>query len=154
MFLTDDVFKSVISSTPLISIDLIVENENQQILVGYRNNRPAKGYWFVPGGRVQKGESLDLAFSRLTEVELGFKQERTDASFMGVYEHFYDDYAYGAEQSTHYVVLGYKLRANVDIFDLPKEQHNQYKWLNKDEILNQNDVHLHTKWYLDPNLKL
>jgi colanic acid biosynthesis protein WcaH len=45
-----ETFKTVIASTPLISIDLIVRNNQQQILLGKRLNKPAQGYWFVPGG--------------------------------------------------------------------------------------------------------
>lgn len=50
-------FETVVASAPLISIDLLVENEQGQYLLGLRKNRPAQGYWFVPGGRVQKNES-------------------------------------------------------------------------------------------------
>ncbi|WP_156484218.1 NUDIX domain-containing protein, partial [Kluyvera intermedia] len=71
MFLSQQAFATVVESTPLISIDLIVENEQGEILLGKRTNRPAQGYWFVPGGRVQKDESLADAFARLTEAELG-----------------------------------------------------------------------------------
>jgi colanic acid biosynthesis protein WcaH len=54
MFLRPEDFATVVRSTPLISIDLIVENESGEFLLGKRTNRPAQGYWFVPGGRVQK----------------------------------------------------------------------------------------------------
>ena len=76
-FLEKSVFTTVINSTPLVSIDLLIENTDGKILLGYRNNRPAKGYWFVPGGRIQKGESMDDAFQRLTQSEIGevFKRE-------------------------------------------------------------------------------
>ena len=79
-FLEKSVFTTVIDSTPLVSIDLLIENTDGKILLGYRNNRPAKGYWFVPGGRIQKGESMDDAFQRLTQSEIGevFKRENDD----------------------------------------------------------------------------
>ncbi len=47
-------FKTVINSTPLISVDLVIKNNEGQILLGKRTNRPAKGFWFVPGGWVLK----------------------------------------------------------------------------------------------------
>ncbi|WP_259346526.1 NUDIX domain-containing protein [Vibrio rotiferianus] len=52
-------------STPLVSIDLVIENAQGQTLLWLHNNRPAQGFWFVPGGRVLKGESLKDAFLRL-----------------------------------------------------------------------------------------
>ena len=57
-----DTFKTVIKSTPLISLDLIVKNSEDKILLGKRLNRPAKNYCFVPGSRVLKDESLIIAF--------------------------------------------------------------------------------------------
>ncbi|VEB85871.1 GDP-mannose mannosyl hydrolase) [Citrobacter koseri] len=71
MFLRQEDFATVVRSTPLISIDLIVENERGEFLLGKRTNRPAQGYWFVPGGRVQKDETLEKAFERLTQAETG-----------------------------------------------------------------------------------
>ena len=56
MFLDEGTFKSVIENAPLVSIDLVVKNSLGQYLFGYRTNRPAKGFWFVPGGRIHKGE--------------------------------------------------------------------------------------------------
>ena len=56
MLLDKDTFSTVIQNTPLISIDLIVENKKGQILLGKRVNEPALGYWFVPGGRIFKDE--------------------------------------------------------------------------------------------------
>ncbi|EBV2538175.1 GDP-mannose mannosyl hydrolase, partial [Salmonella enterica] len=52
MFLRQEDFAAVVRTTPLISLDFIVENGQGEILLGQRLNRPAQGYWFVPGGRV------------------------------------------------------------------------------------------------------
>ena len=69
--LPPDLFKRVVELTPLVSIDLVVRDESGRMLVGLRANRPAQGYWFVPGGRVGKNETLREAFDRLTGAELG-----------------------------------------------------------------------------------
>lgn len=70
MFLDQTTFSTIIACTPLVSIDLVVTNANGQVLLGQRLNRPAKNYWFVPGGRILKNESLAQAFKRLTRDEL------------------------------------------------------------------------------------
>jgi colanic acid biosynthesis protein WcaH len=147
-FLEKQTFTTIIESTPLVSIDLLVENKQGQVLLGYRNNRPAKDYWFVPGGRILKGEHMDSAFRRLTSVELGSVFERQQAEFLGPYEHFYDDSVFGEGVTTHYVVLGYKLVCDIDISRLPSVQHNQYKWFDKPSMLANDKVHQHSKWYL------
>lgn len=71
-------------STPLISIDLIVENERGEFLLGKRTNRPAQGFWFVPGERVQKDETLSDAFERLTLAELACSCRWQRASLRGL----------------------------------------------------------------------
>jgi len=148
-FLEKQTFSTVIDSTPLVSIDLLVENTEGQVLLGYRNNRPAKGYWFVPGGRILKDESMDSAFKRLTLAELGVVLERHQAEFLGPYEHFYCDYVFGEGVTTHYVVLGYKIVCDLDISALPSVQHNDYQWFTKSEMLASDTVHKHSKWYIE-----
>lgn len=131
MWLPDETFKSVIQNTPLISIDLIVRNEQGDVLLGKRVNAPAKGYWFVPGGRVRKNETLDDAFVRLVKEELGIESgvTRADAKFVGVFEHFYDDCVFGDDVNTHYIVLGYEiLKIEKLIKNEILAQHNVWCW--------------------------
>lgn len=161
MKLAADTFATVVASTPLVSIDLLVRNNAGQILLGERLNRPAQGYWFVPGGRILKDESMADAFRRLTRVELGIALEIGEARFLGPYEHFYNDNVFSDEPgkafSTHYVVLGYEVTLDLpaDTFPahLPKEQHGNYRWLTDAEMLADPQVHLHSRWYLDKNLE-
>jgi len=146
-FLAPDKFRLVLDSTPLVSIDLIVKNPDGRVLLGKRLNKPAKGFWFVLGGRVLKNERLDIAFARLTEIELGVKVDIFSARYLGLYEHFYDDSAVSDVISTHYVVNAFVIELNESVPTLPLDQHSDYRWLSEIEILNTNDVHDHTKWY-------
>ena len=150
MWLPDETFKSIIQHTPLISIDLIVRNEQGHVLLGKRVNAPAKGYWFVPGGRVRKNETLDDAFVRLVREELGIESgiTRADAKFLGVYEHFYDDNVFDGEVETHYIVIAYILNLNFDVyFGLNDFQHICYKYFGK--YLGEEKIHKYTGYYLD-----
>ncbi|WP_432459138.1 GDP-mannose mannosyl hydrolase [Agarivorans sp. QJM3NY_25] len=140
-----ETFKTVIQSTPLVSIDLIVRNASGQILLGKRNNRPAKGYWFVPGGRVLKDEPLDTAFPRLMRQELGL--DNATSSFKGVYQHFYDDNFSSDDFTTHYVVLAYEIVVHGSLSGLPDEQHCEYHWFDEADLLSNELVHRHTQWY-------
>lgn len=144
-----EIFKTVISSTPLISIDLIVTNKEGDVLLGMRTNRPAKGYWFVPGGRIQKDESMASAFKRLTLNELGKEFDIAQAKLMGPFEHFYRDNVTSDDFSTHYIALGYRLVVDDTQLVLPTEQHSQYTWMSINELLEHRDVHTHTRWYFE-----
>ena len=150
-FLEETVFSQVVASTPLISIDLILKSPDNLILLGERLNKPAQGFWFVPGGRVYKNESLDNAFVRITETELGSSFSRPNSQFLGVYEHFYNDSQFGAhlsDSSTHYVVLAYVINvSSTASINPPNDQHGQYAWWRLDDIDNSTSVHRHTKDY-------
>ena len=140
-------FQQIVAATPLISLDLIVRNGQGQVLLGRRLNRPAQGYWFVPGGRVRKDERLDAAFLRLTQEELGLAASRDSARLLGPYEHFYADNFSGTEFTTHYVVLGYELAWQGQQDALPISQHDQYRWFEVADLLQAPSVHQHTKDY-------
>ncbi len=151
-WLDEETFKCVVEHTPLVSIDLIVENKNGEILLGRRKNRPARNFLFVPGGRILKGETISEAFKRITFSELGKEILISSAKFMGIYEHFYDDSFFGSDITTHYVVLAYKL-VNVANLNLPKLQHTEYLWLSTENILDREDVHPYTKAYFVGEIK-
>ncbi len=149
--LEQSVFSQVVASTPLISIDLILKSAVNEVLLGKRINKPAQGFWFVPGGRVFKNETLDDAFIRISHDELGFAFNKSDAHFLGVYEHFYDDSQFGelqSDRSTHYVVIAYLINISIkNEISPPKDQHNQYAWWSLTNIENSRDVHRFTKDY-------
>ncbi|MBI6554754.1 MAG: GDP-mannose mannosyl hydrolase [Rhodanobacter sp.] len=151
MWLDLPTFNTVVMSTPLVAIDLIVRKPNGDTLLGLRINRPAYGFWFVPGGRIQKNETLDDAFRRLTHEELGHTFERADAQLLGVFEHFYDDSVFanaGNGPDTHYVVLGYCLTlAENQVLEPPTEQHRHYRWWPLDELRYSPRVHENTRAY-------
>lgn len=129
-----EIFKTVIESTPLISIDLVVRNELGQILLGKR---------------VLKDESFDIVFKRLIKVELGLTE--LSSSFKGVYQHFYDDNFSEEQFTTHYVVLAYEIKFNGELSSLLVEQHSDYECFFESELLNHEKVHVHSKWYFQKN---
>lgn len=155
MWLSDETFRTVVAATPLVSIDLVVENSRGEVLLGERLNRPAQGFWFVPGGRILKNETLDAAFRRLTQAELGQVFERRQAALLGVYEHFYRDSVFGEADlanpgdapDTHYVVLAYRLRISDSTLTPPEAQHRRYRWLRPADMRESAAVHENTRAY-------
>jgi len=151
MWLDSPTFKTVVSSTPLVAIDLVLMNASGEVLLGLRVNRPAYGFWFVPGGRIRKNETLDEAFRRITRDELGRSFERSNARLLGVFEHFHQDSVFanvGAGPDTHYVVLSYRLTlADDDTLQPPPGQHQHYRWWPLAELRFSTRVHENTRAY-------
>jgi len=143
-----DDFVEVVKNTPLVSIDLIVKDRTGKVLLGRRRNAPAQGYWFVPGGRIRKNETLAVAFARLCREELGITAEISAAQLLGCFEHFYaDNFAAIKGIDTHYVVLAYVLSLDVLPADLPELQHDDYRWFDPDTAGSDPQVHIHTRNY-------
>lgn len=142
-------FMQVVASTPLVSIDLIVKNEHGQVLLGMRNNEPAAGFWFVPGGCIRKNETLAEAFARISEAELGVRLNRADYPFYGAYEHFYDTNAGRLPGfGTHYVVLAHEVVVESNTLKLPQQdQHADWRWAMPAEVAVDESTHYHSRQY-------
>ena len=143
--LDNQTFETVISSTPLISIDLLVKKDNK-ILLGKRLNKPAQDYFFSIGGRVYKNETIKSAMTRIAKQELGIELKLMPI-FIDVFEHFFEDSIY-QDVSTHYVNLAYKIEIE-ETLNLPTEQHDEYQWLTIDELLKSKQVHKYVKDYFN-----
>ena len=141
--LDDITFKTIIDSAPLISIDILLKKDGK-VLLGKRINKPAQGYFFSTGGRVNKNETIDSAMARIAKNELNVELKYIP-KFIGVFEHSYDDSIY-ENVSTHYVNLAYEYEVK-EIPDLPAEQHNEYQWFPIDELLESKQVHKYVKGY-------
>ena len=76
----------------------------------------------------------------------GLDLETLNPKFIGIFEHFYEDSFVDDKITTHYVNLAYEINVS-HIQELPKVQHNDYIWLNLDELLNSNEVHNYVKDY-------
>lgn len=108
-----DEWAGVVESGPLVSVDLIVRCDDG-ILLGLRENEPAKGEWFVPGGVVFKNERLPEAVQRVADTEFGceVRLER----YLGVFEHFYDTADVEGVEDKHYVAHAYVVHPGTEDF--------------------------------------
>ncbi len=146
--MNDEKILEIINAAPLVSVDLIIKNKSGDVLLGKRSNRPARGYWFVPGGRIRKNEKIADAVLRISETELGIPVRFYKASLLGGYNHIYDDNYLGIEGiNTHYVVLAYEYTLDKDVKIVKDDQHSDMQWWNIRELLLSKDVHLYTQDY-------
>ena len=146
-----DALLEAVKNAPAVSIDLVVKNDRNQVLLGLRKNEPAKGFWFVPGGRILKDELIAEAFERITHEELGIRLAYKDSHFVGVFEHLYKENFAGEKGfGTHYVVLAHEIKI-AETSLRPDAQHSQYKWFDEETLRKAEDVHPYTKAYFKQN---
>jgi colanic acid biosynthesis protein WcaH len=146
--LSDSDFAGIIRLAPLVSIDFLIRDDEGRVLVGRRSNAPARGFWFVPGGRIRKNETFKGAFARILETETGCRAAFDAARFIGVFEQFYADDHFGMSDSgTHYVALVYELKADGHSAIVLDSQHDIHHWMSEAELAASADVHPYTKTY-------
>jgi colanic acid biosynthesis protein WcaH len=147
-FLSHDELRGIVRLAPLVAIDLVIRNSRNEALLGLRNNEPAKGFYFVPGGMILKGERLAGAFARILKNETNLSGRIEDARLVGAFEHFYDNNRFGdPDYDTHYVVIGYELKL-ADTAALKMDaQHSELRWWTQSKLLDSPQVHDNAKAY-------
>ena len=68
MRISSDLYNQILKCMPIPCVDLLVVNNSGNILLVKRQNEPAKGQWWFPGGRVYYKETRkDAAIRKLKE---------------------------------------------------------------------------------------
>jgi colanic acid biosynthesis protein WcaH len=147
-FLNESEFSFVVRNAPLVSLDLIMKDAQRRVLVGLRENEPAKGFYFVPGGVIRKNEAIEAAFARIVFAETGLGSSVDEAKFLGVFEHMYEKNVFAdPDYGTHYVVLAYELALGQRPRVVKDSQHAEFRWMSESELLSSGSVHPNTQAY-------
>ncbi|TKX86695.1 NUDIX domain-containing protein [Halorubrum sp. SS5] len=121
----DEEWKSIVANVPLVSVDLVIEHDGG-VLLGKRENEPAKGEWFVPGGTVFKNEPRTDAVHRVATEELGEAVVIDDC--LGTYEHFYETADVDGVGSKHYLATAYRCYFERDDPEIAgDDQHSEFR---------------------------
>jgi colanic acid biosynthesis protein WcaH len=123
----EETFATCLEHAPQPCVDLVVERDGGVVLVR-RQNEPARGEWFWPGGRLYKGESLDDAAHRVAREELGLDVRVNER--LGVSEHFWETASVAGLDSRHTVPVVYRVEPTpVDQPIVLDSQHDEYRVL-------------------------
>ena len=85
------------SGRPEVAVAAIVTDADGRVLLIKRGQPPSQGRWTVPGGRVERGETLVQALQRELQAETGLTAK--PGPLAEVFEFISDRY--------HYVILDY-----------------------------------------------
>jgi len=160
-------YKSIANVFPIPAIDLCLVNNKGEILMAKRTNTPGKNFYFVPGGRIHKGDSQISCIRKIISEE-GLQNVTPYASrfqLAGVWDHYYDDGPLESKSASHYVVSMYYLliesiegedielytRLNskyIEEYITPNCQHEKgtWKWAGKESDLK---IHKYAQRYFD-----
>lgn len=134
-----DDWATIVRHVPIASVDLIVVTDGGLVLTK-RANQPAKGEWFIPGGRIRKNEPLDAVVHWVANEELGVAVEIRER--LGAFDHFYETSDVPGT-SKHYVAHGFVVEPETDAFETD-DQHEAVHVFNRPPA----DIHQHILDYL------
>src|SRR3990167_9419733 len=94
-------YKKIVELVPIVCVDIVVYYKGKFLLVK-RSTEPLKGIWWIPGGRMLKGETTLKTAKRKIKEELGLKIKHLRP--YGIYEDHYKKSAWGVPTSSVSVV--------------------------------------------------
>lgn len=124
-YIPDLLYNKILENMPIICVDIIVIY-NKKFLLLNRNNEPEKNKWWLPGGRLLKGEILKDAVMRKLKEETNIDGDIFRR--VGITETIFKT---GVNNiPTHTINICYKIKIkhkkNLDI--KINNDHNKFKW--------------------------
>ncbi|MFA5125915.1 MAG: NUDIX domain-containing protein [archaeon] len=121
----EPLYKQIMENVPILCVDLLVKN-GDKILLLKRKNKPLKGYWWIPGGRVYKNETLLEAVKRKYFEECGLKTDSVKE--IGTYDYIGSDAVFDdIKTGIHTLSVVFEIKATSDKIKVD-EQHAEYGW--------------------------
>ena len=141
-WIPEEAFATCLRHVPQVCVDLVVAHDGGVVLAR-RQNEPAAGEWFWPGGRLRKGEHLETAARRVAREELGL--EVTVDEQLGAAEHLWDTLSVAGVESRHTVPVVYRVEPTDDLDVTLDDQHDEWRLLRTREP----GLHEYVRAYLD-----
>jgi len=120
MFIDRDLYLKIREVMPTTCVDLVVTNPNGEYLLVHRKEEPAKGMWWIPGGRIHKNESWIAAAHRKSLEELGVDLKLV--GFTSLEESIFHDVGYHTINITVHMKYDGLHPLTID------SNHNDYRW--------------------------
>ncbi len=111
---------------PTLGVSGIVFNNQKQILLIQRNQPPAMGFWSIPGGKLEPGESLVEACQREIKEETGLDTEVKN--IVAVVERRVEGF--------HYVIIDYLVQLSDEENSQPVAQSDvsEARWVSLENL--------------------
>ena len=143
MLIPETTFNLFESLMPLASVNAIISNEKNEVLIVKRNIKPAKNLYWFPGGIIKKGQTFQEALQDEIQEELGLKWSNLEiVKLLNV--------ASCRFETRHTIEINFLLRIKQDTKIQLNKEHSEYQWI-KPENLEKEGFHSYLKWVLEGN---
>jgi ADP-ribose pyrophosphatase YjhB (NUDIX family) len=125
MFIPGDLYKKILLAMPIVCVDLLVLDQAERVLLVKRKNEPAKGQWWVPGGRVHMGETRLAAAVRKLREECGLTADEQSLAEIATEDLILPD---GQGGISHAVATVYRVEVGKNPKVVLDGQSDGYEW--------------------------
>ena len=112
-------YDRIVKNMPIPTVEALIIR-NSSLLFLRRNNSPAKGQWWFPGGRIRKGESLEDTLFRSVREETGLEVIRH--KLVTVYSRVFPE--------RHDIAMVFLCECRGEVITLDS-QHSEYRFFKK-----------------------
>jgi nucleoside triphosphatase len=105
----------------------LILNEDDEVFL--MKSPKWENQWLVPGGHVEKGESIEECLRREVKEEVGLDVD--EIQFVTVLEGMPESF----ERDTHFIFLNYSCRAENQEVELDQEEAVESVWIDPEEAL-------------------
>lgn len=125
-----EAYQQIVQVLPICCVDILVYNPAQKkYLMVWRTSFPAANMWWLPGGRLFKGESFFSCAERKCREELGITIQ--PVAQLGTYSTYFEKSAWGCPTHTINTVILACITADNNAIYLDGA-HKSYRWVDID----------------------
>jgi colanic acid biosynthesis protein WcaH len=134
-FITNSEYYTCVKNLPIATVDVVIFNkEKNRTLLFRRLNEPAKGKYYILGGRINKNEKiLDAALRKLKE-EINLKINSQGLAYIGITEEFFPNSIF-KKMKSNFIVMNYVLTLKNNLIEKLQldSQHSGFRWFDIDD---------------------
>lgn len=109
MFIESSIYKTIMDCSIIETVDFIIINKDNHILLWLRNNEPLKGVYYIPGGRRHKNEIIMDSAKRKMKEELRLDIDAERLIFLWIYDDIFENSMF-KDTGSHYSPITYIYR--------------------------------------------
>jgi len=141
MYLSEDKYNEIEKLVPLACLNIIIVDDEGRILVMKRNNEPAKGLYWYPGGRIKRGQSLEEALKEKIKEETGLEWQELE--FIRVAS--VDSTLF---KTRHTININFLLKKKTNSTIRLNPEHSDFKWV-KPRDFDKEKLNPYLKWAIN-----